>query len=113
MRGVRALKQVLICARASTCLSVCACMCLPRRACGWVRRAGGRVGVRVGGWLHRLVDSIEECEEKFDVVVDCTGNEQGFDTALNLVKPRGCCLPLPPRPALYARPSSCTLHAIS
>ena len=36
----------------------------------------------------RLVSSIDAAE-KYDVVVDCTGNETGFETALNLVKPHG------------------------
>ncbi len=28
-------------------------------------------------------------EEKFDIVVDCTGSRSGIETALNIVKPRG------------------------
>jgi threonine dehydrogenase-like Zn-dependent dehydrogenase len=35
-----------------------------------------------------LIESIGEKDDKYHVVVDCTGNEQGFDTALNLVRPR-------------------------
>ena len=42
------------------------------------------------GIKTRLVASIEAPHDAlFDVVVDCTGNAAGFDTALNLVKPRG------------------------
>ena len=40
----------------------------------------------------RLTESIDKAQEKFDIVVDCTGNQQGFDTALNLVRPRSLCL---------------------
>ncbi len=39
----------------------------------------------------RLTESIDMAQEKFDIAVDCTGNQLGFDTALNLVRPRSLC----------------------
>jgi len=39
-----------------------------------------------------LTESIDKAQEKFDIVVDCTGNEEGFDTALHLVRPRSLCV---------------------
>ncbi len=41
------------------------------------------------GWSVRTVPADALREEAADVVVDCTGSTEGFDTALDLVRPRG------------------------
>ncbi len=36
-----------------------------------------------------LLENVENLENYFDVVVEASGSESGFETALNLIKPRG------------------------
>ena len=36
-----------------------------------------------------LLDDIKGLEQSFDIVIEATGSKGGFETSLNLVKPRG------------------------